>query len=127
MVRFDGCEWDTAKSAENVHQHGVRFEEACAALDDPRRDDVDDWLHNAEERRIAALCLSPRGRVLFVVFTLRSEVTRLISARAVGPAERNRYVRHAARYDAGAPVGAEDGQRDGPSRPPRRRRPGHRR
>jgi uncharacterized DUF497 family protein len=128
MVRFEECEWDAAKAAENRHKHGVAFEEACASLDDPRRDDVADWVHSAEEPRVAALCLSPQGRILFVVFTPRAGVARLISARAAGLAERDRYVRHASRYDAGAadpdPQGPE-GERA--PRPPRRRRPDRRR
>src|SRR5262245_24722058 len=126
MVRFDGCEWDAAKAADNLAKRRVSFEAACAALDDPRRDDVDDWLHSADERRLAVSCLSPGGRIPFVVFTPRAGALRPISARAAGLAERDRHVRHASRYDAGA-ADPEGDAGDRTARPPRRRRPRRRR
>jgi hypothetical protein len=88
MTRF---EWDPAKAAQNVRKHGVRFEEAVTAFDDPfalvRFDDA----HSDSEIREVLLGYSTSG-LLTVVFTTRSRgVTRIIGARKPTRKERAQY------------------------------------
>ncbi len=84
-------EWDHAKAALNRRQHGVDFTDAIAALEDPNRlEEIDAQFQYGEERiRIIGMA---RGKVLFVVTTLRGEDTcRIISARKATRHEQDRY------------------------------------
>jgi putative transcriptional regulator len=74
-------EWDADKADLNRRKHGIDFAEAIVALEDPRRlEEIDDRFAYDEER--ALVIGMGRGRVLFVVTTLRNEDTyRIISAR----------------------------------------------
>jgi len=86
-------EWDEANEA-HVAAHGVEPEEVEDALLDPDR--VGASAYNVRgQRRWAALGATQAGRVLFVVFTVRSGVVRVITARDAGRAERRRYRRGA--------------------------------
>jgi len=53
----------------------------------------DDVLHSASEPRHYALGRTDAGRLLFVVFTLRGERVRIISARDMTRRERKEYER----------------------------------
>jgi uncharacterized DUF497 family protein len=72
-------EWDPTKADANFRKHGVTFDFATGIfLDSDRVEELDDQ-HTGEDRWIAT------GRVeqfvLVVVFTLRGEIIRIISAR----------------------------------------------
>lgn len=90
MVRFD---WDARKAAANRAKHGIRFEEAITAFDDPYALVAPDSAHStAGEERRWLIGESDHG-VVVVVFTIRDagEVMRLISARPASRRERRRY------------------------------------
>ena len=72
--------FDDAKARLNVAKHGVTFDEAEGCLSDPRAL-VQEDIHALGENRWVLIGLSRRGRLLVVVFTVRGEFTRLISAR----------------------------------------------
>lgn len=80
-------EWDTAKDAANVHKHGVAFEEAAAAFQDPFARIFEDPDHSIDEHRELLIGYSDR-RLLVVSFTTRYGRVRLISARRATPRER---------------------------------------
>ena len=83
-------EWDEAKREANLVKHGVDFVDALGVFADPLRvERVDQRREYAEERRQAVGTV--RGQVLFVVYTLRGEVRRLISARRASSNERRAY------------------------------------
>jgi uncharacterized DUF497 family protein len=84
-------EWDADKADLNRRKHGIDFAEAIVALEDPRRlEEIDDRFAYDEER--ALVIGMGRGRVLFVVTTLRNEDTyRIISARKATRHEQDRY------------------------------------
>lgn len=88
-------EWDPIKAERNVKKHGVRFEEAATAFDDPRGLSGLDILHSARELRWKWIGQSAANRVLMVVFTMRSvgdgETIRIISARRANRAEKHAY------------------------------------
>lgn len=87
-MRFD---WDKQKAAENLLKHGVSFDEAGTVFDDPLYVDFYDPDHSIEEHRFIIMGESAQGRLLMVSYTERGEVTRLISARELTPAERKKY------------------------------------
>jgi hypothetical protein len=89
-VRF---EWDARKGAANLTKHGIGFEEAITAFDDPFALVAPDVVHSTpEEERRWLIGMADHG-VLVVVFTLRhpGDVYRLISARRASREERKRY------------------------------------
>jgi uncharacterized protein len=83
-------EWDDAKAAANLAKHGVSFEQARAAFDDPFAIDfVDDREDYGEPRLI--LVGMVENRLLVVAHTLRGDTVRIISAREAEPHERRQY------------------------------------
>jgi uncharacterized DUF497 family protein len=84
-------EWDSQKAAENLRKHGVDFEDAIEALEDPNRiEEIDDRYSYPEER--TQVIGMARDSVLFVVVTIPDEDTsRIISARKATPHEQDRY------------------------------------
>lgn len=88
-------EWDDKKAEGNFRKHGIRFEEAALAFDDPLALSKQDRVENGEQRwqtiGMAGGCL-----LLLVAHTVRLEnqgieVIRIISARRVDRKERRRY------------------------------------
>jgi uncharacterized DUF497 family protein len=83
-------EWDPAKNRSNFAKHGVLFEYAIRAFDDPNRiDSSDDRRDYTEDRRITLGNIG--GRVFAVAYTLRKDALRLISARKANPREQRQY------------------------------------
>jgi uncharacterized DUF497 family protein len=83
-------EWDPAKARANLHKHKVPFLVACEAFKDGSGLERPDFSSEYGEERWIIL-----GRVgqtiLSVVFTLRGERIRLISARKADPNEQRSY------------------------------------
>jgi uncharacterized DUF497 family protein len=89
-MNADEFEWDDAKAAANLAKHGVSFEQARDAFDDPFAIDfVDDREEYGELRLI--LIGMVENRLLVVAHTMRNDKVRIISAREVEPHERRRY------------------------------------
>jgi len=89
-MNADDFEWDNAKAAANLAKHGVNFEQAREAFDDPFAIDfVDDREDYGEHRLI--LVGMVESRLLVVVHTLRRDKVRIISAREAQPNERRQY------------------------------------
>lgn len=82
-------EWDEAKSSFNLEKHGVDFETAKFIFSGPRLEKID-TRRDYKEQRIVCI-----GAVddfeLVVVYTWRSNVRRLISARRAHDRERQTY------------------------------------
>ena len=86
----DAFEWDETKAAKNYAKHGVTFEAAQDVFKDPFAiEHIDDRKHYSEERFIIIGMAS--GRLLTVVFTMRDEGIRIISARGAEPYEQRQY------------------------------------
>ncbi|MEW6660123.1 MAG: BrnT family toxin [Thermodesulfobacteriota bacterium] len=83
-------EWDESKAAKNYAAHGVSFEAAREVFKDPF---AIEWLdareHYGEDRFV--IIGMAEGRLLYVAYTMRDEVIRIISARRAEPHERRRY------------------------------------
>jgi uncharacterized DUF497 family protein len=61
-------EWDEIRAAANVRKHGVSFELASTAFNDPRRLTIADLEHSeAEERWFSVGCAS-NGALLSIVY-----------------------------------------------------------
>ena len=86
----DDFEWDEAKATENYAKHGISFETAIRVFDDAfaieRLDDRQDY----GEDRYSILGMVD-GRLLYVAYTVREGIIRIISARGAEPYERRQY------------------------------------
>lgn len=82
-------EWDEKKAERNLKIHGIAFEDAIGVFQDDNRIEYYDSEHSTEEDRYVAIGMV--GSVLFVVFTVRTDVTRIISARKATAKERRSY------------------------------------
>ncbi len=79
-------EWNIAKSERNLKNHGIRFTEAELAFEDFYAiEEFDDEHSTIDEQRFKMLAMADE-KILVVIYTLRSENYRIISAR---PAEKN--------------------------------------
>jgi uncharacterized protein len=86
-------EWDEEKAHRNILKHGISFDRAITAFDDPFALIAPDEKHSsAGEIREWLIGESDDG-VLVVVFTRRwiGQTYRLISARRANRGERKRY------------------------------------
>jgi uncharacterized protein len=86
----NGVRVDPAKAVGNLRKHGVSFADAEGVFMDPlalHRIDPD---AEAEERFVA-VGASSAGQLLVVVYAIRGDSVRLISARRATPAERRCY------------------------------------
>lgn len=83
-------QFDPAKAAGNLRKHGVSFSDAEGVFMDPLA------LHRLDpdaegEERFVAVGAGSAGHLLVVVYTLRGESIRLISARRATPVEIRAY------------------------------------
>lgn len=83
-------QYDPAKAAANLKKHGVSFADAEGAFYDPLALHCPDPDATAEERFVA-VGMGTTGDVLVVVYTLRGEDIRLISARPATRLEIKHY------------------------------------
>jgi uncharacterized DUF497 family protein len=88
-------DWNPRKAAVNLTKHGVSFEEASTAFDDPNGLDGEDIAHSGIEPRRLRLARSSPGRILMIAYTKRregnEEITRIISGRRASRKERKAY------------------------------------
>jgi uncharacterized DUF497 family protein len=82
-------EWDEEKNRLNQERHGISFEDARFVFNDPKKVILPDLFHSGDEERWIAIGIV--NNVLFVVYTERGEVIRLISARPATKAEKGIY------------------------------------
>ena len=84
-------DWDPAKAAANLQEHGVTFAEAATVLTDDyalTREDPD----AQSEQRFVSLGMSATGALLVVVYTHREPgIYRLISSWKANKPQRSMY------------------------------------
>ena len=88
-MHFSGIQWDRGNRAK-CQKHGVTIAEIEHLFqNDPGiAPDID---HSQEEARFFAIGKTGEGRSVFVVFTIRGDAIRPISARYMHPKEVARY------------------------------------
>lgn len=72
-------EYDEAKRLANIHKHGIDFKRAIGAFQDPHSFEYRSDHSDGEQRCV--LIGEVEGRVIAVVYTIRGEAIRIISAR----------------------------------------------
>jgi len=89
-----GFQWDKGNLDKNLEKHDVEnweceqifFNETIIILDDP--------IHSSTEKRWAAFGTTDSGRLLTIIFTIRGNLLRVISARDMSRKERIFYEKH---------------------------------
>jgi uncharacterized DUF497 family protein len=89
-----GFDWDEANVEKNWEQHRVTQEEAEDVFFNEPLVVRGDVRHSQLEKRYYALGQTSRGRRLFVAFTIRRKLIRVISVRDMNRTERNFYGKH---------------------------------
>jgi len=85
-------EWDDGNKDKNWLKHGVNATEAEEAFFDADKKLARDVIHTTEhEKRLILLGKTRLERLLFVVFTIRDNNIRIISARDVNRKEKPLY------------------------------------
>jgi uncharacterized DUF497 family protein len=83
-------EWDNNKNEKNLRKHKIGFEEAKTVFEDSNSLEFE--AQRGDEYRIVRIGKTATKFILFVVYTMRGVVIRLISARQANRAERNLYI-----------------------------------
>jgi len=85
--------WDANKAKTNESKHGIRFEDAITAFDDPYALRTDDTKHSTQEARQWLIGETDLPKVVVVIFVERDkgQIYRIISARPANRKERTLY------------------------------------
>ncbi|MBD2496454.1 BrnT family toxin [Nostoc sp. FACHB-280] len=82
-------QWDRDKAITNLRKHGINFADAVSVFSDDLAITITD--ERFEEERFISIGMDAFGRVLVVVYTLRNDEIRLISARKATSHEQQQY------------------------------------
>ena len=82
-------EWDLNKNQRNIEKHGIDFTDAVRIFEHPTLTVVDNR-HDYGEKRIVAMGMV-EDVILYVVYTVRDDIRRIISARRANRRERKKY------------------------------------
>jgi hypothetical protein len=83
--------WDEGNTYKSVKKHGVTNRESEEVFFNKPIFFFQDKKHSQTEKRFLALGKTNRGRLLALIFTLRNDALRVISARSMNKKERSIY------------------------------------
>lgn len=86
-----GFEWDDANSNKNWYLHGVTDGECEDVFFNLPLIVASDKKHSDRENRFFALGRTDANRRLFIAFTVRNDLIRVISARDMTKSEKRKY------------------------------------
>ena len=94
LLACTGFDWDEGNLLKNWEKHGVTVAECEQVFFNRPLLALPDERHSSAEARFYLLGKADSGRYLFVVFTIREERIRVISARDQSRKERRSYERY---------------------------------
>lgn len=83
--------WDRGNIDKSYQKHGITPNESEEIFLDENLKIIKDVKHSQKENRLIALGETFNKKKLFVVFTVRDEIIRIISARPMNKKERRFY------------------------------------
>lgn len=89
--KYEGFDWDNANSDKNWIKHKVTKIECEQSFFNRPLIVAEDNKHSTKEKRWYMLGRTDTDRKLFIVFTIRKNLIRVISARNMNKKERNIY------------------------------------
>lgn len=84
-------EWDSGNTQKNFSKHGVENDESESVFLDKNSVLAEDLKHSDREERYQLFGKSNKDRLLTVIFTIRKQYVRIISARQMNTKERRFY------------------------------------
>lgn len=84
-------EWDYGNRGKNFTRHRVADQECEEVFFDPRKKILRDLLHSGREERFILIGRTKMERLLFMVFTMRKDKIRVVSARDLNKKEKHLY------------------------------------
>jgi uncharacterized protein len=94
LEQCTGFDWDEGNAQKNWERHRVTPEEAEDVFFNEPLVIRGDVRHSEREKRFYALGQTTRGRSLFVAFTVREALIRVISVRDMNRREQDLYAKH---------------------------------
>lgn len=91
LNKYKGFEWDKWNIDKSYQKHGITPNESEEAFLDEKAIILKDIEHSDKEKRYSIIGKTISNKLLFVVFTLRKNKIRVISARKANKKERNNY------------------------------------
>ena len=82
-------QWNRDKAAANLRKHGIDFADAVSVFSDDLAITIPD--ERFEEERFVTIGVDAFGEILVVVYTMRDDEIRIISARKATRQERQQY------------------------------------
>jgi uncharacterized protein len=82
-------QWNRDKAAANLRKHGIDFADAVSVFSDDLAITIPD--ERFDEERFITIGVDAFGRTLVVVYTMRDDEIRVISARKASRQERQQY------------------------------------
>ena len=91
VAKCTGFDWDEGNVLKNWEKHRVSAVECEQVFFNRPVVVAENAEHSRREERLFALGQTDAGRLLFVVFTVRRDLIRVISARDMSKRERKEY------------------------------------
>ncbi len=91
LRKIIGFEWDEGNFDKNYKKHGITTKEAEEVFLDEKQLVLEDDRHSQKEERFTMIARSTNNKVLFIVFTMRGNSIRIISARKANKKEVRLY------------------------------------
>jgi uncharacterized DUF497 family protein len=91
VEKCEGFEWDEGNSNKNFYLHGVTDGECEDVFFNLPLIIAADKAHSSDEKRLFALGRTDTNRRLFIAFTVRNKLIRVISARDMTKGENRKY------------------------------------
>lgn len=91
LSKIIGFEWDKGNVDKSYKKHGITPNEAEEVFLDKHLSVEKDIKHQEQEERYIAIGKRTEGKTLFIIFTLRNNMIRIISVRAANKKERRLY------------------------------------
>lgn len=91
LIKILGFEWDKGNVDKSYQKHGITPNEAEEVFVDKNVGVERDIKHQESEERYIAIGMTLNEKLLFVVFTVRGNLIRVISSRKANKKERRLY------------------------------------
>lgn len=84
-------QWDKGNIDKNLLKHKVTNEECEEVFFDKNKRIAKDIFHSDKENRYILLGKTKKGRILYMIFTIRNKKVRVISSRDINRKEKKLY------------------------------------
>lgn len=91
LSRIKGFEWDKGNIDKSYQKHGIAPKESEEVFLDENLKVIRDIKHSQKENRLIALGKTFEEKMLFIVFIIRKNKIRIISARNINRKEKREY------------------------------------